>query len=139
VQDPSRLFRALIVASTAIGLAGGLIDFLVPGLLPEVLAEAQGQWAGAYDPSASWGISAYFLGLLAGGIAATVGLFLFRRWARSLALWLTLLSLPAYVFFGAEARSGWAAMLMDSSWMMWGAVLGMAYFSEVRRRFDPAA
>lgn len=132
------IFRALIVASVVIGGLGACVDFLVPGLLPPVLEDAYDAYAAAEELSIPLVLAlvGFTVALVIGGVAGTIGLFLFKSWSRQLSLWLSVLATLTYPFLGPVVYSGWATMLTETSMMLWGAVLAMAYFSEVKVRFD---
>ena len=138
MPDSVSVFRFLIIAGLITGIAAGVVDSAIPGLIPAVLADAQKQWTEAQELPAGWVLisAIYMLVMFIGAIASTIGLFVFKPWARSVALWVTLLSTPGYLLLGAEARSGWSAMLEDTSSMMWGGMVAMAYFSDLRSRFE---
>jgi len=131
------LFRSFILASIAMAVVGPSLDFFVPGLLPQQLGDAYDAYL-AEEP-ALWlvvAVGAFSLVLLVGAVVGTVGLFLLKRWSRGFSLWLTAISTMSYPFLGPALYSGWAFMLTEVAMMLWGAVLAMAYFSELRVRFD---
>ncbi len=76
------------------------------------------------------------LGLLVVNGVCVVGLFLFRRWARSLALWSTLLSLPFALLMGPSLVSAPESMLYDAANLLWGGLLAVAYWSPLAASFD---
>lgn len=126
------VFRVLIVASFAAAVLGALVDVIVPNLLPKGLEDAYDAYV---DRDLEWTsmliAGAASLVVFVGAIAATVGLLLLRRWARRLALLMTVLAMPIYPLLGPTIYSGWASMLVESSMVMWGAALAMAYYSEL--------
>jgi urea transporter len=134
-MNQTTIFRFLILASLALAVLGTFLDLVVPGLLPAGLEAA---YEADEEPALSLVLllAAVSLILLVGGIVATVGLLLFKPWSRAAALWLTVLSLVIYPFLGPFLQSGWAFMLYEVAMMFWGAALAMAYFSELRPRFD---
>lgn len=136
-MNQTTIFRFLILASLALAVLGTFLDLVVPGLLPAGL-EAAYEADGVEEPALLLVLllGAVSLILLVGGIVATVGLLLFKPWSRAAALWLTALSLVIYPFLGPFLQSGWAFMLYEVAMMFWGAALAMAYFSELRPRFD---
>ena len=145
MRSPVQLFRVLILASVALGLIGGVTDFVFPDLLPKDLNEA---WESYTPEGMEWLLSedadwislviflVVILVFLALAIVSTIGLFLFKRWGRPVALWITVLSTITYPLFGATLYSGWALMLTQAAMLMWGAALAMAYFSDLRTRFE---
>jgi hypothetical protein len=125
------VYRLLIAASTVLGFAGALLDVLMPSLLPAAFTAAMEAQAPLH--SNAW--------LLVGGVvavaglAAMVGLWLFRPWAPRWALVTTALSVALFVTQGATAVSGWSTALTDLSSMLWGAVLALTFFSPLSARF----
>jgi hypothetical protein len=132
------IFRFLVVASLAIAVLGACVDFLIPGLLPQVLDDAYQAYAAAEEPSMLFALTlgGVALVLLIGVVAGTIGLLLFKSWSRQLSLWLSVFAIFCSPFSGPVVYSGWANMLTEISMMLWGAVLAMAYFSEVKVRFS---
>ena len=137
-MNPSTIFRFFVVASIALAGLGGTVDFLAPGLLPSALNEAYEAYLATEEPTLSSviALSGLSLLLLIGAVVGTIGLLLFKRWARWLSLWLTALSVLLYPFLGPVLSSGWVTMLTEASMMLWGAALAMAYFSEIKVRFE---
>lgn len=133
------VFRAFIVASILTSLLGATLDLLVPSLIDVDLSAAYDTYT-SEDPTSvaliiAMGVFALVLLVLA--IASSIGMYLLKQWSRRLALWATLLSLLMYPPLGSTLSSGWAVMLVEISMMLWGAVLAMAWFSELRVHFEP--
>lgn len=68
-------------------------------------------------------------------VATIAGLCLFKRWARSLSLWLTVAGLLLVPFAGATVAWGLESALWEASTLLWGAILAAAYWSPVRTAF----
>jgi hypothetical protein len=132
----STQFRALLVFSVATGLASGFIDALIPALLPEALSAA---WEKElpFDPDIEslWLWVAVLVPWLIASVASTIGLFFFRHWARPLALVVAMLGLAESPLLGPELSSGWSSALLEASFLSWGAVLALSYFSPLSERF----
>lgn len=135
----STLFRSLILVGLAFSIIGSGLDFFVPSLVPTEITDAYDSYTDTQEPGLAWiltlGIGGLILIIV--GIASTIGLLLFKPWSRRLALWLSVLSLLMYPLLGPVIYSGWAYMLLETSMVMWGAALAMAYFSELAVRFEP--
>ena len=140
-MSPSNLFRTIVVASVASAVAGGAIDLVVPNMLPAVLEQAYAEHIepGYPDSPANLALSAIVLVLVAGGCAGTIGMLAFRRWARAVSLWVSVLALASFPMIGPSLTSGWANIFMELSSMLWGAGLSMAYFSSISVRFRKVA
>ena len=68
-------------------------------------------------------------------VTGIVGLFRFKRWGRSLSLYLTAVGLALTPFLGASLYSGVEEVLMDVASMLCGAILAISYFSDINKRF----
>lgn len=132
------LFRGFIILAVLLSILGAAIDLMVPGIVPAELAAAYASVSTIEDATlitlAGLGVIALVLAIA--GIVALIGLYLFRSWGRRLSLWVTVLSVLIYPALGPAVYSGWALMLTTVSIMLWGAVLAMAYFSELSARFS---
>jgi hypothetical protein len=129
------LFRALIVASVVIGLIGSFIDVVFPGLIPEPVSQAFESLPDSSTPALVVA-SALVVVTFGGTIAAIIGLYFFQPWSRTLAVAMTVLSLLFYPLLGVSVESGWAALLLELSTTLWGAVLAMSYVSSLSTRFE---
>ena len=123
------IYRAMLVASLVFAILSGIIDFLVPSVLPEVFTQAQQ----SYDAAKSTGEVLFFLscGLVCFVVAlvAYVGLYLFRSWAPPLAVISTLLGMLLTVLVGPASLSGWAILFSDLAGMLSGIVVILPYVS----------
>lgn len=137
-MNQTRVFRLFIVIGFVLGALGSGVDYLVPGLMPDPVRAAIKASYGAHEISPWFAILAVLvmLFIVVAGLASTIGLLLLKRWARGLSLWASVISFLTYPFLGPMAFSGWAVMMIDVSMALWGAALAMAYFSELRVRFD---
>jgi hypothetical protein len=137
-MNQETIFRFLVVASIVIAVLGTSLDLVVPGLLPAVLEDAYEAHVAAEEPMMSRALTliGFMLVLLIGSVVGTIGLLLFKPWGRQLSLWLSVLAVLSYPFLGPIVNSGWATMLHNTSIMLWGAALAMAYFAEIKVRFE---
>ena len=134
------LFRGMVLASWLLAVTGAAVDLVWPELLPEELAfavENLPPLAGLESDSFTFELvlSGGALLLLAALIVASVGVCWFKPRARPVLLWSTVLMLPVTLWTGPAAYSGLAQVLLDASWMLWGAVLAAAYWSPLAARF----
>lgn len=136
-MNQTAIFRCFILASLLLAVLGSLVDLFMPGLFPPELEEAYDAYV-LEEPSLwlaiAMGVSALIF--LVGMIVGTIGLLLFKSWGRTLSFWLTIVSVAAYPFLGPVLYSGWTLMLTEVGIMLWGAALAMAYFSELKLRFE---
>ena len=131
-------FRFLVMISIVTAVLGASMDFLVPSLIPAVFGAASEAYAAGKEPMMShvFLLGGLALVLLISAVVGTIGLLLFKSWGRQLSLWLSVLATLCYPFFGPVVCSGWATMLTETSMMLWGAALAMAYFAEIKVRFE---
>lgn len=69
------------------------------------------------------------------GLAATVGLLMFWRWSRSAAIISYILTFLSYSMSAYFVDAGIKVALDATSIFLGGAVLSMAYYSEIAQRF----
>jgi hypothetical protein len=132
-------YRRLVLASLVLGLIGGLIDLVVPSLVPEVMHQAQQAHDEAMSNFRFFGGLALALPALATVLAATYGLYRFRYWAPRLGLFGTALSLVALPVLGSAASSGLSQALTFLSAYTWGACLVLAHVSPYQSWFTQSA
>lgn len=133
----STQFRALLLFSVATGLASAFIDALFPALIPEALSAAW-EKEPPFDPEVEtfWLLVALLVPWLLASVVSTVGLFFYWRWARPLALIVAVLGLAVSPLLGPGLASGWSSALLEASFLSWGAVLALAYWSPIGQRFE---
>lgn len=129
-------FRYLLASSILLSIAAGVIDWLFPTLVPQSLTlalekESELSLLGKY-PFISLAI---FLPWLIVVLASTIGLFFFKPWARTLALYSTLIGFALYLFLGPSVCSALASALTEASYLAFGAVLAVAYYSPLSTHF----
>jgi hypothetical protein len=128
------VFRLFVVLSFLLPVVAMGIDALFPTLISRPLTEAlQAEVSSPFLES--WWVVVVNVVLVAAALAGSIGMLLFKRWARSLSLWSTVLVLAYLPFIGSIVESGLAASLYEASSMLWGAALAAAYFSTLRHRF----
>jgi hypothetical protein len=128
------VFRLFVVLSFVLPLVAMGVDALFPTLVSRALTEAV--QSEAVPPFLESGLFiALNVALVTAALAGSLGMLLFKRWARSLSLWSTVVLLLYLPFIGSIVESGLAASLYEASSMLWGAALAAAYFSALRERF----
>jgi hypothetical protein len=128
-------FRLLVALYVLTSATSAGIAMLLPDLVPQSIAHAiENEPAHAIFENPVL-ILLLFVSFAVAGVAGTVGLIFFKRWARPLSLWITVLGFAIYPLLGTAVASPWADALSDASFMLWGAILAIAYFSPLRNRF----
>ncbi|HQU98415.1 MAG TPA: hypothetical protein PLV19_04500 [Nitrosomonas sp.] len=129
-------FRGLVLTSLVLTIAAATIDWLFPSLISQALTDAmQNEPPTEFIENQPFLALAVFLPWLLAAVASTIGLLFFKRWARVVALYSTLIGFAFYPFFGATVSSAFASALSEASFLVWGAVLALAYFSPISERF----
>jgi hypothetical protein len=125
-------FRGLVVVSTALYLVFWFLPFIDwRWYSPEVL-ELRGM--SGFDAKLVWPIFVDYL-LLAAWLLAAIGMYFFRASARSLFLWLYIITTLVDPFRGTSVFTGVDVMLFSLSTVMDGAVIAIAYLTSVERLF----
>ena len=115
-----------------------LLDFVFPTLVPSSLSQAVEAEALASHWE-NWWFIALALTWVVTFLVAMVGLMFFRRWARTVSLWSTVLGFVFYSSTGVTVTSGPAGALMEASSVLWGVILAIAFFSPLQERFVSAS
>jgi len=113
------MFRLLIIGSVITGVLSSALD-----------PQPQAELVVSLDLLGFAGLVGLVISL-----TATAGLFMFKPWARGLALTITIASLLFYPLYGVQPRSSLAMLLVNASSTLWGAVLAMSYVSSLSHRF----
>lgn len=129
-------YRLLVVLSLLTGVAAAAFDYLFPAFVPEGVTEL----LAPDDTDMSFGFTILLgvlaLGFIVVGLAASYGLYMFRRWAPNLALLTTVLAVLVTSIAGATVYSGPASSLLLISSYLWGAVVLIPYIGEHRGWFS---
>jgi hypothetical protein len=128
-------FRLFLTASAVLSILAIATVFLPDGY-SQALADAYANeplpWL-FQNEYAAIGVGVVALAIT---IVGYVGLFLLKRWGRGLSLGITVLGLPLYLLTGPTLLSPLEAMLSDTSLMVWGACLALAYYSPAAARIE---
>lgn len=132
------ILRILIGVSFVFGIIGSKIDSVLPKLIQfeEIKKAVHAQVFSSLPMIEIVAVLIYLLIVLAIGLFANIGLWLLKRWARSLAVWFSALSLVICPVLGFFVYSGWAFLFLVISYASWGAVLSMIYFSDLKEFFE---
>ncbi len=128
-------FRYILIAYLSLAIFSGEFNLVFPSAIPEALAHVQQSSYANLSPLSRWILAILGYLSLVGGIASTLGLFLFRPWAPRLAIVITILALFISPLLGIRVVSGWQEVLSSVSTTLWGAILALAYFSPLKGCF----
>jgi hypothetical protein len=128
-------FRLLIWLHIALTFAGIGATLLPNSFSPELVAAYENEPL-PWGTENEWLLIAFAVLLIVPWVATFVGLLRLKRWGRTLALYATGLTLIAIPTFGPTLSTGLETALIEAAAMCWGAVLALAYFSDVRVNFE---
>src|SRR2546426_9224829 len=101
----AKYFRWSIILSVLLAVGSAGVDALFPSLIPQSLSVAlENEPVPRILENLTLSLLV-FLPLAAAWIIGTVGLFLFKRWGRTLSLYSTVLGFGLYPFFGPTVSS----------------------------------
>lgn len=131
-----QVFRGFMLASLVLSILAFIIDLTVPALVPEIVRLAEEQyWSNSSGAGLMLRASLFVLYVIA-SLVAFVGLYFFKRWARTTNLVLAALLIVIAPALGHIVLSGLAQGLGEIALLLWGAVLSLAYFSPLSQRFE---
>ena len=128
-------FRVILAASVAAGIAGIIVVMLSAASLP---LDLQGYVSRqAAEPFSGRAFTAFVIWVpaMVTSLIAAIGMFVFWRPARTLALIGTLLALAALPFYEPFVATGPDTLFNEGSSILWGMVLALAYWSPLAQRF----
>jgi hypothetical protein len=126
-------YRTLLWAYVAVLAAAVLASAFPPH--SETLQTALEQEPTTWLWSNAWASVALFSILSLAWLVGLVGLFRFKTWGRSIALYTTLASLLVSPLVGSTLYWGLESGLYEACSIAWGAILALSYFSPVSSRF----
>jgi hypothetical protein len=130
-------FRFLVVINQLLFLMGYFIQPMTDETLPpELRSFGSGQsvfetQASGFDFFDWWGPL-----LLVAGVIGAIGLCFGKRWGRTLFLLTAAAAAVGTLFGGFYVDTGWTVFVGSIAGITEGMILGIAYFSHVRRMFE---
>jgi len=73
--------------------------------------------------------------LIVVGVVNVIALYRFQAWAPRGAFYITIVALAMYPLTDVLVISPWALLLTETSFLLWGAALAMAFFPPISERF----
>ena len=135
-------FRILVVLNQLLILATVVVQEMFEQSLPTELRSDQGTDVSVMNPEPITAVtynllqSWYGTAILVLGLTAAIGLFFGQRWGRPVFL----LSCLGWLSFGFTSEiylsNGWSSSVGYLAAITDGAILGLAYFSHVKRMFE---
>lgn len=129
-------FRALIIASLLLAIAGGIVEYF----WADPIADKAYEYIAEIEPDVE-GARLIFLGIMGAilfilAIISFFGLLFFRAWARHLYVVSFVLFLPLYPLLGVSVYSGVSQVFWELSSMASGAIIALLYFSPVAKYYQ---
>ena len=138
-MKPVTALRILIVVQVLSALMGTYAEVtLLPPLPAEFQAFLLNEFGGTYVISGA-SLLAYSGVSLAVALAASVGLWFLKRWARIMYTVLIFATLVTTPFLGPAVTPALASALYLVSGLASGGILGLVWFSELRGSFEAKA
>lgn len=133
------LFRFILIAGLIFAVLSIIAGFSLGGTLPPILQEYIAQVENA---EVSVGKAIFvLLGALSALILlpiTTIGLWMFKSWARTLYVIMTVISIPLSLVMGAVVMNSWEAMFFDISLVLEGGLLAMMFTGAISQKFKPS-
>ena len=129
-----KYFRALVLLYLVLVVAGAAAA-LLPGGYSHELSDALDNEPAPFILENLWLMFGLVVPLALAAFAGMYGLYMFKRWGRSLSLYSTLAGLVLFPLFGPSLYSGIENALFEASALTWGAILALSYYSAVSGRF----
>jgi predicted ferric reductase len=117
-------------------LVSVLIESLLPPLIPKEIDSAYDVWFQSHELGAFFPVLILAVLSLVVWLVSAVGLFLYKSWARPLALAYIVMMLVVLLSIGPSVQSSWNAALNFTAVLSWGAAVALSYSSEFRERFS---
>jgi hypothetical protein len=132
----ARLFRAALITEWILAIGAAVVAILTEPLLPAELRAYLDRQAGAPLTAADLIQGVVGVGFLALAAATTVGLFIYKRWARLVFAALTVTGFIPVILMGPTVESGIATALAESAVLVSGVILALMYWSPVSVNFE---
>ena len=132
------LFRTILIAGLITAIVGIVAGFSLSDTLPQILQDYLTQTE-VTDISNGEAIFA-LITILSVFIllpVSTIGLWKFKRWARTLYVVLTIIFIPFTPAIGPVVMNGWEYMFNDLALMLEGILIAMMFTGVISRRFQP--
>lgn len=134
-MTPSLAFRLLVILSIVLGFASMGVDLLTDLVSPELTNTIEKESMLGVMETHPFILLAILLPWIIAALVGVIGIFLFKRWGRTLSLYSTAIGFLIVPFLGSVASSGLSYALDQASFTLWGAVLAVAYFSPISELF----
>ncbi|MEO5829912.1 MAG: hypothetical protein ABIQ36_05030 [Rhodanobacter sp.] len=133
------LFRAVLLGSLFSAIMEVIAGISLSSTLPPLLQQYLAQDANAPFTGGDAVTLLTLVAVIIVMLIATIGLWRFRRWAKTLWIFLTIVTLIASPLLGPTVTNGWEGMFSDLSLTLDGIVIAMLFSGETGRHFSAVA
>jgi len=131
-----KIFRILIVLNWATAIAGAIVYVTTRGSLPveltPYLENRRRLGVTQFERAILWIEIVLFIV----SVVDSIGLFHFRRWARTLLVPLYVIATLLLPTNAVYIQTGWTRMLLSISTVIGGMIIAMVFFSPLAEVFD---
>jgi hypothetical protein len=128
-------FRAVVGLNVLIDIVSVIAIFTLAPALPPELESWMSQQADTPYGAFEWIVTA----LAAAYVVATIGLFFFARWSRAVYAVTAIAVMISTLFAGPSVATALDNFSNEAVLLLDGAIIALAYFSNVRHHFEPHA
>lgn len=131
------IFRIVLVTGIVTALICVAISFGLSDTLPPILQDYLAQLDS--EELADGEFILLLLGVIVAlilSIVVTIGIWMFKRWARTLYIAIIVISFPMYIVMGPVVMTAWEAMFADMSLILDGILIAMMYTGSIGKIFN---
>ncbi|WP_217519020.1 hypothetical protein [Vibrio metschnikovii] len=134
------LFRVILISGLVTSIVGIIAGFslseTLPPILQEYLLQAEKKEVSNFEMVFLLVASLALLVLLP---VSTVGLWKFKRWARTLYIVISIVFIPLSIFFGPIVMNSWEAMFNEIAILLEGILIAMMFMGPISEKFKHVA
>ncbi|WP_332420274.1 hypothetical protein, partial [Vibrio metschnikovii] len=134
------LFRVILISGLVTSIVGIIAGFslseTLPPILQEYLLQAEKKEVSNFEMVFLLVASLALLVLLP---VSTVGLWKFKRWARTLYIVISIVFIPLSIFVGPIVMNSWEAMFNEIAILLEGILIAMMFMGPISEKFKHVA
>lgn len=135
-MNTSKIIRSSIIVQWALIALGFTISFFEENNLPPALKNyLKLENEAGLSNIETIGLCLLSVALL-GFIVSSIGVYLFKRWSRSLYLWSNIFGFWTLPFLGVTITTPYSDMFGGASTFVIGMTVGLLYFSDAKEHFE---
>ena len=129
-------FRILLVLGWLLAAAGVVLSFMTESSLPPEIQSYLQRMEDAPLAQGEIVLGVVDITFIVFGVVLTIGLFRFKRWAKTLLPMFYALGFVLLPVNGPHVETGWASMMFYLGSFVDGLILALVYFSPLRESFE---